>query len=141
MIVLDTNVLSELMSPRPAKAVTRWVSRRPASLLYSTTVTRAEILYGVLLLPSGRRRKTIEALAEAMFEQDLAGRVLGFDNEAARAYAEIAVSRRRAGRPISHFDAQIAGIARASGAAVATRNVTDFDGCGIEVVDPWSDPA
>ncbi|MCC6662589.1 MAG: type II toxin-antitoxin system VapC family toxin [Polyangiaceae bacterium] len=137
MIVLDTNVLSELMSPTPSKAVTRWVSRHPASVLYSTTITQAEILYGILLLPSGRRRKTIAALAEAMFEQDFAGRLLAFDSRAARAYAEIAVSRRRSGRPISHFDAQIAAIARAASAAVATRNVADFDGCGVEVVDPW----
>lgn len=138
MIVLDTNVVLELMSPRPSKAVTRWVSRHPAAALFTTTITQAEILYGVLLLPAGRRRKTIEALAEAMFDQDFSGRVLGFAGNAARTYAEIAVSRRRSGRPISQFDAQIAAIARAAGAPVATRNIDNFDGCGVEVVDPWS---
>lgn len=138
MIVLDTNVVSELMSPRPSKAVTRWVSRHPAAALFTTTITQAEILYGVLLLPAGRRRKTIEELAEAMFDQEFSGRVLGFDGSAARTYAEIAVIRRRSGRPISHFDAQIAAIARAASAPIATRNVADFDGCGVEVVDPWS---
>lgn len=137
MIVLDTNVLSELMSPSPAKAVTRWVSLHPAATLYATAITRAEIIYGILLMPAGRRRKTIEELATAMFNEDFSGRVLPFDSSAARAYAEIAVARRRAGRPISQFDAQIAAIARAAKAAVATRNVADFDGCGVEVVDPW----
>lgn len=93
--------------------------------------------YGVLLLPQGRRRDAIEAAAIAMFEEDFAGRILPFSSLAAHAYAEIAAVRRQSGRPISQFDAQIAGIAKSTGASIATRNITDFDGCGIKVIDPW----
>jgi predicted nucleic acid-binding protein len=137
MILLDTNVLSELMKPAPAEAVVRWVAAQPVMSLYTTSVTQAEILHGVMLLPAGRRRSGFEAAAEAMFREDFGGRVLSFDSDAARPYALIAVARQRAGRPISHFDAQIAAIARAVGAAIATRNVADFDGCGVKVIDPW----
>lgn len=86
----------------------------------------------------GKRRSAFEAAAEAMFRDDFAGRVLPFGSDAAPLYAQIAVARRRAGPPISHFDAQIAAIARLTGATVATRNVSDFEGCGVKVVDPWS---
>ena len=137
MIVLDTNVLSELMRPEPDAAVTDWVAARSAADLFVTTITQAEILHGVLLLPRGRRRDAIEAAANAMFQEDFAGRILPFNSPAARAYAEIAVARRQAGRPISQFDAQIAAIAKSTGAGVATRNVPDFEGCGIRVIDPW----
>ncbi|WP_206211937.1 PIN domain-containing protein [Wenzhouxiangella sp. XN24] len=104
--------------------------------MFITTVTQAEILHGVLLLPRSRR-DAIEAAAEAMFEEDFAGRILPFSSLAAPTYAEIAVARRQSGRPISQFDAQIAAIARSMGAGVATRNVADFAGCGIKVIDPW----
>jgi predicted nucleic acid-binding protein len=137
MIVLDTNVLSELMKPAPAERVTRWIAAQPATSLYTTTVTQAEILHGVMLLPAGRRRNAVESAAEAMFKEDFAGRVLPFGSDAARLYARIAAERCRAGRPISHFDAQIAAITRAAGAAVATRNVADYDGCGVKVINPW----
>jgi predicted nucleic acid-binding protein len=138
VIILDTNVLSELMRPAPAQAVVRWFATRPAATVYTTSVTQGEILYGVLLLPASRRRRGIEAAARAMFEEDLAGRVLPFDAGAAAHYADIAAARRRAGRPISQSDAQIAAIARAAGAAIATRNVGDFGGCGVDVIDPWT---
>ena len=137
MIVLDTNVLSELMKPAPIERVVRWMAAQPATSLYTTTVTQAEILHGVMLLPAGRRRNAVEAAAEAMFKEEFAGRVLSFGSDAARLYARIAAERRRAGRPISHFDAQIAAITRATGAAVATRNVADYDGCGVKVINPW----
>lgn len=137
MILLDTNVLSELMKPTPAPAVTDWVASRPATTLYTTSITQAEILHGVMLLPAGKRRNAFEAAAEAMFRDDFAGRILAFGTEAAPLYARIAVGRRKAGRPISHFDAQIAAIARVTGATVATRNVPDFEGCGVKIVDPW----
>ena len=137
MIVLDTNVLSEIMRPEPDPAVAAWISARPASSLFTTAVTQAEILYGVRLLPSARRRSRLEAAIDDMFRTDFAGRVLPFDQAAAHAYAEIAVARRRAGRPISQFDAQIAAIARSRDAGVATRNIADFEGCGIGVIDPW----
>jgi predicted nucleic acid-binding protein len=136
--ILDTNVLSELMRPRPAEAVLRWVATQAATLLYTTAVTEAEILLGVMQLAAGRRRTALEAAAHAMFEKDLGRRVLPFGTEEARLYARIASERRRSGRPISHFDAQIAAIARAHDASLATRNVSDFQGCGITVVDPWT---
>ena len=137
MIVLDTNILSELMKPAPSERVVAWMAAQPAQSLYTTSVTQAEILHGVMLLPSGRRRKAFETAAEDMFREEFAGRVLAFGSDEALPYARIAVDRRRAGRPISQFDAQIAAIARSTGAAVATRNVTDFEGCGINLVNPW----
>ena len=90
-----------------------------------------------MLLPKGRRRIAIEAAAKAMFEEDFDARILPFGGDAAVAYAEIATVRRRMGRPISNFDAQIAAIARSTGAAVATRNIADFDDCDVELIDPW----
>jgi toxin FitB len=137
VIVLDTNVLSELMRSAPEAMVTNWVATQSTANLFITTITQAEILHGVLLLPRGRRRDAIEAAADAMFDEDFAGRILPFSSHAAHAYAEIAVVRRQSGRPISQFDAQIAAIAKSMGAGVATRNVADFAGCGIKVIDPW----
>jgi predicted nucleic acid-binding protein len=137
MIVLDTNVLSELMRPAPAESVVAWLSSQPATGQYTTTITQAEILYGILLLAAGKRRTRLLGAAESMFAEDFAGRVLGFGSDAAPLYARIAAERRRVGRPISHFDAQIAAIARANGAKLVTRNTADFHGCGIQLVDPW----
>lgn len=140
MIILDTNVVSELMAPTPTDMVMRWVGARSASSLYTTTITQAEILFSLRLLPKGKRRDRLEAAAETLFEKIFEGRVLAFGGNAARAYARIAAERRRRGTPMSSMDAQIAGISRATGAALATRNVDDFDGCGIDVVDPWNAP-
>lgn len=137
MILLDTNVLSELMKATPTPGVLAWVAGRVDVDLYTTAITQAEILHGIALLPSGRRRDGLENAALAMFTQDLGGRVLPFDSDAASAYAKVAVTRRRAGRPISHFDAQIAAIALVNRAPLATRNGADFAGLGIQVIDPW----
>ena len=137
MILLDTNILSELMRPAPSAIVVRWMASQPATGLYTTSITQAEIFHGIMLLPTGRRRNAFEAAANAMFNQDFDGRILAFGSDAARPYALIAAERRRAGRPISHFDAQIAAIARSAGAAIATRNVADYDGCGVKVINPW----
>jgi predicted nucleic acid-binding protein len=137
VIVLDTNVVSELMRPAPAARVLEWLLGRPALEIHTTVITQAEILFGILLLPAGRRRTALQRSADEMFSQDFADRVLEFGADEAPVYARIASERRRAGRPISHPDAQIAAIARVHGAAVATRNAADFSGCGIEVVDPW----
>lgn len=137
MIVLDTNVLSELMRPAPAELVTTWMRQWAPVRLYTTAITESEILHGIMLLPAGKRRNAFQAAAEAMFRDDFAGRILPFDSPAARAYALIVASRTRSGRPISHFDAQIAAIAKSAGASIATRNTRDFDGCGVEVIDPW----
>lgn len=141
MIVLDTNVLSELMKPRASSAVVRWLDGRSVASLYTTSLTEAELLHGIALLPKGKRREAIAAATRAMFDEELAGRVLPFGSAAARAYAEIAAARRRADRPIATIDAQIAAIVHASGATLATRNVSDFDGCGIEILDPWTAPS
>lgn len=137
MIVLDTNVLSELMKATPADSVMRWIASQPATSLYTTSITQAEILHGIMLLSAGKRRNAFEAAAQAMFNEDFAGRILPFGSDAASPYARIAAARRRAGHPISHFDAQIAAIAQSAGAAVATRNVSDFGGCGVKVINPW----
>lgn len=138
MIVLDTNVLTEPMRPEPSPRVMRWLGAQSATELFTTSVTVAEVLHGIRLLAPGRRRSSLEAQAEALFTQDLAGRVLPFGLEAARAYAALAAERRRAGRPISAFDAQIGAIARSVGATLATRNAADFEGCGVTIVNPWA---
>ncbi|MDP3239663.1 MAG: type II toxin-antitoxin system VapC family toxin [Reyranella sp.] len=137
MIVLDTNVLSELLRPIPAPRVEAWLAAQDGASVYFTTVGEAELRYGVAILPAGRRRTTIGAAIEGILDEDFRDRVLPFDSEASRAYAAIAAERRAAGRPISQFDCQIAAIARAHGASVATRNTGDYEGCGVEVIDPW----
>lgn len=137
MILLDTNVLSELMKPNPAERVLHWIAAQSAASLCTSSITMAEIIHGVMLLPAGKRRNAVESAAAAMFEEDFSGRVLPFGADAAPLYARIAVERRKAGRPISHFDAQIAAIALFNKTAIATRNVADFDGCGVKVIDPW----
>jgi len=137
VIILDTNVISELMRPEPAEPVVNWAASEPATSQYTTSITQAEILHGILLLPKGKRRENLLSAAQAMFAEDFGGRILGFGIDAALRYAEIASERSRAGRPISQFDAQIAAIARACGARVATRNVADFKGCGVELINPW----
>ena len=137
MIVLDTNILSELMRPSPDPAVEAWVTGRAAASLFFSAVGEAELRYGVAIMPAGRRREALTSEIEAMLREDFEGRVLPFDSDAARAYAEIASTRRFAGRPISQADSQIAAIARSRGMAVATRNVRDFDDMEIEVIDPW----
>lgn len=138
MIVLDTNVLSELMKEHPEPRVFDWAQQQAASNLYTTSITQAEILHGVLLLPAGKRRDAIRQAAQDMFADDFADRILPFDSAATPAYAEIAAHRRKSGRPISQFDAQIAAVARSRGAELATRNAEDFEGCGIKVHNPWA---
>lgn len=138
MIVLDTNVISELMRQTPDANVLRWINAQTATSLFTTTITEAEVMHGVLLLPKGKRRNAIATAATAVFELDLAGRVLAFDSPAANAYAEIMTSRRASGRPMAAFDAQIAAIASIHGAQLATRNTADFADVGLDLVDPWS---
>jgi toxin FitB len=138
MIILDTNVLSELMRPKPSPRVVSWVAKQPASELFTTSITEAEIFYGIELLTKGKRREGLLAAAEGMFTEDLAGRVFGFESDAARIFSKIAADRRALGRPISHADAQIAAIARVRSAKLATRNVEDFKDCGLDVADPWN---
>jgi predicted nucleic acid-binding protein len=138
MIVLDTNVISELMRSEPHPAVVAWVASHPSATFCTTSVNKAEILYGILALPHGRRRTALVAAAEAMFAEDLADRILPFDEAAADRYAEIVVARRRAGRPIEALDALIAATALVAGADLATRDVGGFQGLGLTLIDPWS---
>jgi predicted nucleic acid-binding protein len=138
MIILDTNVLSELLRPEPARQVERWLSAQDGSKVYFTTVGEAELRHGVATLPAGKRRNALTTAIEGLLDEDFRDRVLPFDRDAARAYATIAAARRAAGRPISQFDCQIAAIARAHEAPVATRNTSDYEGCGVELIAPWT---
>lgn len=137
MILLDTNILSELMRPAPAQAVDQWLAAQPDAGVFISAVTEAELRYGAALLPAGKKCTQLLAEIEGMLEEDFSGRVLPFDSLAAKTFATIASERRRSGKPISQADAQIAATARSRGASLATRNVQDFEGCGIEVVNPW----
>lgn len=139
MIVLDTNVVSELIRPRPAVRVIDWVVRQEAGRLYLSSITEAELRYGVEILPKGSRQMKLRVAVEGLLRDDFAGRILPFESDAARAYALIAASRRAAGRPISRPDCQIAAIARSVSASVATRDTGGFEGCGVGVINPWSD--
>lgn len=138
MIVLDTNVISELIRASPERRVLIWVDGLIVSDTYTTAVTAAELLHGVALLPRGRRRTRLAQVVEELIEDDFADRVLAFDVVAATHYADIASGRAREGRSISHADAQIASVCRSRGATIATRNVKDFDGIGLSVTDPWT---
>ena len=142
MIILDTNVASELSKPNPYPNVAAWFAKQSLLELYLTSVTEAEMLYGLERLPVGRKRRDLAERDERLINEHLEGRVLLFDRASARAYAEIRVARERAGRPFGdnlHRDCMIAAIARANGASVATRNVSDFEGCGVKVVNPWTE--
>lgn len=138
MIVLDTNVLSELLRSEPERRVIEWIETQPDTSLFTTTVTQGEILLGIAVLPSGRRRSALSSAARAIFEEDLATRVLPFDGDAAVAFAEIGAARRATGRPISQLDAMIAAIAQSRDAVLATRNTRDFEHCGVDLIDPWN---
>jgi toxin FitB len=137
MILIDTNVVSELMRPVPTSQVLDWFAGQEASGLFLSAVSEAELRAGAAYLPAGRRRDGLVAALDAMVVEDFAGRVLAFDSAAAKTYAVIAAARRAAGQPIAEADCQIAATARAAGAAVATRNVADFLGCGVEIINPW----
>ena len=136
--LLDTNVLSELLRARPEPAVLAWFAVQAPDSLVVSAVTQAEMLLGARLLPAGQRRQQLQQALEAMFREDFGGRVLPFDTAAAADYADVVHARRNAGRPISQFDAQIAAIARCRGVGLATRNVADFEGCGLVVDNPWN---
>ena len=139
MFIIDMNVASELMRPEPAPAVAAWIAERDAEELYLTAVSEAELLYGIAIMPAGTRRDALEASMNRWLDQSFGERILPFDSAAARAYAEIASDRRRAGRPIGEADCRIAAISRSRGAVLVTRNVRDFEATAVDVVDPWTD--
>jgi predicted nucleic acid-binding protein len=137
MIILDTNVISELMRARPHAGVFAWVAAQPRAMLYTTYINQAELFYGIAALPEGWRRAALDAAARAIFDEDFSGRVLAFGAAAAARYADIVVTRRRAGHPIEGFDGLIAATALSAGASVATRDTAGFAGCGLTLIDPW----
>jgi predicted nucleic acid-binding protein len=136
-VVLDTNVVSELMRSAPAGGVLAWADRQDPAAVCTTSVTLAEVSYGIERLPPGRRRGLLQAAAEDVFTA-FADRILPFDAAAVGHYAQVVVEREHAGAPISGFDAQIAAICRLHDAVLATRNTSDFDHLGLELVDPWA---
>ena len=138
MMVLDTNVVSELMRAAPESAVLNWLDAQPSSELWLTAVVAAELLFGVARLPEGGRKQQLAHNGAAMLEQDFAGQVLAYDLAAASIYAELVAQRERTGRPIAMADAQIAAICLAHGASLVTRNEKDFDGLGLMVINPWN---
>jgi len=138
MIVLDTNVVAELMRAAPAPAVLAWLQQSSGTGLYTTSVTVAEIRYGVARLPDGRRKHDLQQAANEIFAA-FPRQVLPFDLAAATAYADLVAGRERDGNPISGFDGQIAAICRSQAATLATRNTDDFVDTGILLIDPWQE--
>jgi predicted nucleic acid-binding protein len=136
MIVLDTNVVSELMRATPAPAVLAWLQQTSSTGLYTTSVTVAEIRYGIARLPDGRRKHDLHQAANEIFAA-FPRQVLPFDLAAATAYADVVAGREGDGNPISGFDGQIAAICRSQAATLATRNTKDFIDTGISLIDPW----
>ena len=137
MIVVDTNVISEVMRPQPSSPVLSWLNSQDSNQLFITTVTLAEIGYDLRVLPEGQRRWQLHSRFEQFIAQAFEERVLDFTASAARAYAEIQGHRKELGRPMSLPDAQIASIAQTHGFAVATRNIKDFEDCGLELINPF----
>jgi predicted nucleic acid-binding protein len=132
MLVLDTNVISEALREKPDPAILAWLDAQPRASLFTTTITLAEIKYGIAIMPAGKRKSTLLTATTLMFED-----VLPFDSDAAEAYAAIGAERRLAGQPIDGPDCQIAAITQSRGGRLATRNVSDFANCGIDIVNPW----
>ena len=137
MYLLDTNIISELMDPAGASAVLSWADSVDLWDQFTTALSQAEVLYGLAIMPKGRKRTDRITWADQMFAEDFRGRILPFDQQAASHYADILSSRRSLGRRLDTIDAQIAAVARANGMAVVTRNTKDFEDCGIDLIDPW----
>lgn len=137
MILIDTNVVSEIMKVAPAESVVNWLNNQKSSGLYISTVTIGEIEYGLRILPAGKRRLQLNERFERFVSLAFAQRILAYDEASARAYGEVMSHRRELGRPISVPDGQIAAVARSNGFTVATRNISDFEDCGIELIDPF----
>jgi toxin FitB len=139
MIVLDTNVLSEVLRPSPSDLVLNWLAGQEASEVFLTAITQAEIFYGVELLPASNRRLQLHAAIEQLLRDEFRARILPFDEESARAFPKIVCGREKIGRRISQFDAMIAAICQSRRAVLATRNIRDFEHCGVRVVNPWGE--
>ena len=137
MIIVDTNVISELMRPVPDDAVLQWMNDQRKLDIGTTAITVAEILYGIEAVAEGRRKAQLIEASALLFDTEFKGRILAFDKMAAVEYAAIVIQCRRAGTPISMADAQIAAICRRTGAPLATRNTRDFKQTGITLINPW----
>ena len=137
MIILDTNVISELARIDPEPNVVTWLDSLPATEIATTAITAAELMYGVARMPDGRRRAALAEIIDALLNEDFRDRVQPFDSQAANQYATVVVSREKLGRPVSMADAQIAAICRVHGATLATRNTGDFTDTGISLLNPW----
>ena len=137
MIILDTNVISELACTDPEPNVVNWLDSLPAAEVATTAVTATELLYGVARLPDGRRKASLAETIDALIREEFRDRVEPFDGRAAEQYATVVVGRERKGRPIGMADAQIAAICRVRSAALATRNTSDFTDTGIDLINPW----
>ncbi len=138
-MILDTNVISEMMRPKPNAAVINWLNEQDAAQLYVTTITIGEIFYGLECLPAGRRRQRLASAFEHLIRDAFVSRLLAFDEIAARDYGSLMAARRKMGRPLSALDGQIAATALANRMTVATRNTKDFLDCGLDVVNPFGD--
>jgi len=140
MVLLDTSVLVEMLKAKPDAKVEAWLAAQPAASVFVSTIAEAEMRQMAMFLAEGKRGKMM-GIVEGIFGEDFAGRVLPVDGFAAEAYAQIIFDRRTAGKAIAQLDAMVAGIARSRGAKLAAKNVDGFEGCGVEVVDPWGSAA
>lgn len=139
MIIMDTNIISEMMKPSPSAKVINWVDQQNASGLYVTTVTIAEISYGLNVLPNGNTRTLLEEAFNKAIMEAFKHRILSFEERAAHFYGKIMGHRKELGRPLSVLDGQIAAIASAHSYVIATRNIRDFVDCGVELINPFED--
>jgi len=137
MIILDTNIVSEFMTSPPSGSVLRWLNEQNTTSLYLTSITIAEISYGLSVLPMSKRRKLLDERFKLFVESGFKQRILSFDEHAAYIYGGLLAHRRQLGKPMSCFDGQIAAIAYAKGFAVATRNIKDFQHCQLELINPF----
>lgn len=139
MILLDTNVLSELVRAKPHPGVLAWVASQRRAELYTTVISEAELAFGIACMPKGRKRELLSHAITRLLGEGLGGRVLGFDRAAAQSYGPFVASRRARGRPVAMADASIASIAVSRECTLlATRNLVDFEGCGVPLISPWS---
>jgi toxin FitB len=137
MIMLDTNVLSELMRPGPEPQVLAWLRRQPMTQLGTTTINIAEVKYGLARLPAGQRRRDLEKRFFGFVSRGLDGRIFDFDQAAADVFGDIMVAREKAGRRLQGSDGLILAIAKSRGAGIATRNIAEFEGCAVDLTNPW----
>jgi predicted nucleic acid-binding protein len=140
VFILDTNILSAMMRLQAEPKVAAWIAAQPGDLLFTTSLSQAEILSGLAIMAEGRRRLDLEAAAREMFMEDFDGRILPFDTKAAASYATIFAARRQAGRPAATLDLMIAAVARSHGASGVTRDIGGLEGCGVTLINPWSAP-